>query len=434
MNISVLFYFLLAQAQVVKIEQKKETVVYRENIEQYNDRLIAPIASWVESDIFRFKVLEKEISQESVNQDLVIQKVIESQNIAKNVIYDADFAWLTGENLLRKAKVIFYRKYSAFPPDQQQDILYEEVFRFIEPAVVNSYSTQSFRFTKEDNDQISHYSPVVGAVRPIQTANRSDSIIDGEITLDDIFVFSANPRQFNFKLVDQKVLYVPFASEASQAVEKAAPLFSYKNNAMERFDLTSSSSYPTLVGKQSSVEQRSLTLWNYEVKAFSSHAAWLPLTVVFEPRKVLIYELSSKDPFYLSGKQFLIVDALNGLPYYKLVYSHSGQFLKTVIGGWQKVSIPEAYASAIDNKASHFVPAFVLAVDSAARNATVLSVHNAQFYFDKEPNLDFVFSDQRQKSSEESAAPDTVPNTAAVSSAEQESSSSQHSSEQHPDE
>ena len=384
---------------------KKDSVVYRDNIEQYRDRLIAPIVSWVESDLFRFKVHESAPEeQKNIDQSqLTLEKVISSQNFARNVVYDAEFAWLAGEGLLRKATLAFYRRYAA---SSAEEISYEEVFRFIEPAVVNSYATQTFRFSSAssvaspvaspaDEDQISHYSPVVGSVRPIQSANRSDSIIDGEISLDDIFVFSANPHSFVTKIVGQKILLVPFASEQPQPLEKSSTLFSYKNNSLEKFDSSSNNTYASLIGKQSSLERRSLVLWNYEVKAFSSHAAWLPLTVVFEPRQVVIFELTPKDPFYAVGRQYLIVDATTGVPYYKLVYSHGGRFLRTIIGGWHKVSVPKDFADEFKCEANCLVPAFVLAVDRAAKNASVLSVNNIQFYSRKEPDLRFIFNDQQ---------------------------------------
>lgn len=393
---SLSIYLLLAQAE----PKSQEVVIYRDNITQFKDRLIAPIVSWVESDIFRFKANEKPINEEKkVETSEVFDRVITSQNISKNVIYDADFAWLSGENLLRKAKVVFYREYSSFPPKKDQDVLYEEVFRFLEPPVVNSYATQTFRFTTQEEDQISHYSPVVGAVRPIKQANKSDPIIDGELSLDDLFVFSANPNSFTVKLVEQKVLLVPFSSEDSQILEKSPVLYSYNNNSIEKFR---GENYPSLIGKQSSLDQRSLVLWNYEVKAFSSHAPWLPLTIVFEPRPVLIFELYPKDPFYSYGKQYLFVDAVTALPYYKLVYSYSGKFLKTIVGGWQKTSVTKEVSPDFKCENDCYVPVFVLSVDKAARNASILTVNNAQFYFDKQPELNFIFNDQQEKASEPS--------------------------------
>ena len=119
--------------------------------------------------------------------------------------------------------------------------------------------------------------------------------------------------------------------------------------------------------------------WNYNENASSKYVSWLPLSVTFEKRELLIIELNPHEPYYEYGKQILFIDTVSGVPVYKISYSKTGQYQKTVIGAWRRVSNQK------------LIPYFVLAVDKFSESASLIEIKNAQFYDKDEQEPDFAF-------------------------------------------
>ena len=106
----------------------------------------------------------------------------------------------------------------------------------------------------------------------------------------------------------------------------------------------------------------------------------MPLSVTFEKRELLILELVPHGPYFDYGRQILFIDTVSGVPVYKISYSKTEQYLKTVIGAWRRVSKQK------------LMPYFVLAVDGSSELASLVEIKNAQFYDKEEPDFGFLFN------------------------------------------
>ena len=255
-------------------------------------------------------------------------------------------------------------------PPPQSPILFRDVFKLLAPPVVGGFSVTTWRYLGEDDDQMWIHSPVLGRTRRVLGSNRSDPILGSALIPDDLFVFSGKPQQFAAKVLEEKVLLLPFAAlkiaeMKPRALTKSAQLV---DGAASSGDSASSSGLPAAATASSSIPAVNLAtaktdsadsaeqiltiselfsrrdnsaafiMWNYETGRFPQAAAWLPTTMTFVPRRVWLVELEPKDPFYLTGKEILVVDQESMLPFYKLVYERNGGYKKTVFGAWALAS------------------------------------------------------------------------------------------------
>ena len=405
---------------------EKSFSINKTNVESYKNDLIAPIAYWIEKGIFRIRAVNSNPELSDLTLDLV-QNVIKAQNNYKVSLFDAEYLWLNSNGLIRKADFALLRKSNPF----------YEVFRFYEPDSVNLYSTVTQR--EKNKDAVSHYSPVVKAVRPMLAENRSDEIIEGQISLDDIFVFSANLKNFKVKVLDKKLLLVPFSNSEFAVLSKRNLMFRNEDGHLLKFpeplqpelpkeDLKEKPEEKELEkkqedekvdrkvgkkeGKEKAKEQKGVkskqvesalpslnyqpeeyntffggdvVSWNYNEDAFRDHVSWLPLSVTFEKRELLVVELKPKGPYFRHGKQILFIDTVSGVPVYKISYSRSGQYMKTVIGAWRRV---------LNEK---LMPYFVLAVDKSSEYASLLEIKNAQFYDNDKLDFNFLFGSENKE-------------------------------------
>jgi len=371
-------------------------LINKSNIESHKKDLIAPIAYWIEKGIFSIRAINSnaEINDLTSSEEL-IRNVIKVQSDFQVSLFDVEYLWLNNDNIVRKAFFALLRKAQPF----------SEVFRFYEPDSINHYATKTDR--DGSVDYVSHYSPVVQAVRPMLSENRSDNIVKGQISLNDIFVFSANIKNFKVRILDKKVLLVPFSNSEPAVLSKRNIIFAQnKEGNIEKFPepeliLPEQDPEKTLLEEkeaelESKPEKKPVLVtkpikefntfyggdsvaWNYNENISSKYVSWLPLSVTFEKRELLIIELNPHEPYYDYGKQILFIDTVSGAPVYKISYSKTGQYQKTVIGAWRRVSNQK------------LIPYFVLAVDKFSESASLIEIKNAQFYDKDEQEPDFAF-------------------------------------------
>jgi hypothetical protein len=254
--------------------------------------------------------------------------------------------------------------------------------------VVSGYATRTLRFIGANaEDQISHYSPVIAATRELLAANRSDAILEGSLSLDDIFVFSAKIESVKAKVVGSKIMLVPASSlDAEKIIESPLLFADLSGRGVEpAFDFGAASSktadlvqrYATVIGGQSLKDgTNTFTIWNFDISAFNAHAPWMPLTVYFIPRRVWILELFPRDPYYSSGKSILVIDSESMLPIYKVVHDRKGEVEKTVLAAW-------SFAKSADGSKSFPFPGFILSVNRNARQAMTFTSQRVQTYWGK---------------------------------------------------
>ena len=425
----------------------KAVFLSRRNVEAYKDLLIAPLATWLEEDIFAARVFSRlafrwrlseaweaassaenkkfsvsssrslqpagedeqsapsekkesylvgypfgmsvQIDQEQDpvrKADMILWNLQIGQSVMRDVLYEGDISWIGTQSLLRNSRFLLYRRFYPFAEEEEDkpNYFWREFFQLLSPPVVFGFAHLTDRRWSDAEDGVYVHSPVIGKNRRVLGSNRSDALLGGELTPDDFFVWSTKLQETDAKVVGEKTLFVPFSSTriysgemlsgeprggASVMVEgESTELPAHKGVVQETEKILTASG-----GEQKSDGSATFVLWNYESKKYLSHAAWVPTSAVFIPRSVWIIEIATRDPYYQSGREILIVDKESMLPVYKISYDHYGQYSKVVLGAW-------SLARAEKKELSFPFISFVLAVDRTARRATSLTTHSVRTF------------------------------------------------------
>ncbi len=399
----------------------------KENVVDFKEQLLAPLASWLENDLFTFRLfrsldfswqfneqwetatkgnygryrLAKDFSLEMAEESnpvigfpfgragalaqepdpvqkayKILWNMTMAQSIGGNILYDIQLSSLGIQTAIRQSEGYYYRQ--VFPP-AHTDMISRELLRLSSPAVVLGFSEVSWRFFDAREDSLWIHSPVIGKTRKVYAANRSDPLLGGLLSMDDIFGWSTKIQAVNAKVVAEKTLLAPVPALAfyladfeswngagivSTETDAKAPSSPEKGKSGEKI-LTIQGYY------QRSDSSRTMALWNWESRQFPAQPAWVPVTVVFVPRPVWIIELSPREALYNSGREILAVDKDSMLPIYKLVYNQDGSYQKTVIAGW-------ALASTKDEKVRFPFAAFALAVDYKTKEAMAITTRTVR--------------------------------------------------------
>lgn len=338
--------------------------------------------------------------------------------------YEGELVWLGAQTVLRKSEAHYYSRSflspepapekpkvstlpaaetekkeenaegeaNSVPPERPaeptavafsgpNDLFQQSLLTLRTPPVVSGYSQLSWRFRGPKEDLYWIYSPVIGKEREVLSANRSDGLLDGTLTMDDFFVWSTKVQSVNARLLEEKVLLVPFASRFPHAIISSARSEEEKAKEAE-LPLEVSGLHEKLDGS------RTMTLWNHETRQVARYAPWVPTSAHFVPRAVWIIELSPRDPYYSSGREILIVDKRSMLPVYKIVYDNYGEFKRIVMAAWGLAQKKESSVGL------PFV-AFLLAVDRGARQAMTFTPHRV-LLFDEESKPSQARTDMRR--------------------------------------
>ena len=355
------------------------------------------------------------------------------EGAARDVFYHMQMDWIGTQALLRSARGGVYRKTwfgpvpvkavaaatttpiatpaataspsASLPPQQTEanaaqvtapapvfsgvtDVLRQDGLRLFAPPVVSGFSQFSWRYRGPQQDRIWLFSPVLRDLREQLPANRGDVILGGNLSYDDLFVWSTKIQSVHARVVDQKVLFVPVPSLNFYRLE--AQPFSEQPKA-ELGGFASRSELPpakegeakpdsalTVRGFHKRADGTSaMVIWNHQSRQLPQLAPWVPTTVSFVPRRTWIIEITPIDPYAVNGKEILIVDQESQLPVYKLVYDRIGEYRKTVIGAW-------GLARTKDGKVAFPFAAFVLALDQSAQSATGATTELVQTFLGKD--------------------------------------------------
>ncbi len=277
------------------------------------------------------------------------------------------------------------------------DVMQQEVLDYFSPSAVFGMASITWRYRGSEDDLVWLYSPVIGKSRQIFGANRSDPILGGVLTMDDLFCFSAKLQSVEAKVVGEKALLVPLPGLTPLKLVME-PVLSAPNAALlDRLTRRQLGSAPGgdagSIGKALTVRggfQRedgvtSSVQWNYDTREFPQGAPWIPTSVMFAPREVWILELSPLDPYYLAGRQILVVDKETMLPVYKVVYDRAGAYQKTVISAWSQ-------AISEDKKTVFPVNSFTLVVDKDGTHAMTVSADYVRTFQGEENAVSGIFT------------------------------------------
>lgn len=283
-----------------------------------------------------------------------------------DVLYELELSWIGARGQSRSCSGVFYRQMAVRTsedrdaaaraeckegeqcgPAPKEAVFREEVLHFRAPPVVLGFAQIARRYLGPREDDLWMHSPVTGQNRHIFSSNRSDPILGGLLTFDDLFVWSGKVQAFNAKVVDEKVLLAPFVSTRALELTKvqvgrpSAVLPASVSGSVEPVKpgwggaFHASGVYSRRDGTPSNM------IWNFESAKFPQAAPWVPSAAIFVPRRVWIVEVSPRDPYYLSGRQILVIDQESMLPLYKVVYDRNGAYKKTVIGAWGLAASPD---------------------------------------------------------------------------------------------
>ncbi len=273
-----------------------------------------------------------------------------------DTLYAFDLNWFGTEGVKRRASASYFATQRALPglfssglasAGTPPQTIRQELIQFSAPPAVFGAATLSWRYFGTTPDSVWVYSPVLEKSRAVFPANRGDPLLGSSLNPEDLLVLSLKNESIIARVVDDRTMLVSFPQLGMgdllpDGVESAA----------SKGALTARGAFHGREGQSAFLQ------FNGETRQFGDIPAWVPATAVMVPRRVWIIELSSNDPFSLSGRSVVVIDKESMLPVYKIVYDRGGSYLRTVIGGWSLVTSDQeripvlAYLLSIDRKAS----------------------------------------------------------------------------------
>ncbi len=326
----------------------------------------------------------------------ILWNVLYMENLAEEFRYTFEMTWSGSQILRRRADLFLYQRF--FPALlSEQPFLSQSLLKFVTPQAALNYGLIGWIFRDEMRARFWIYSPPIQRLREILAANRSDGILGGSITTDDIFVWSGDIKRFSAKVTGEKLVFVFFPSTkpyglisqatdvsptetpepagspsatATAASGKLPPAI--PNAAVSSLAVTGLREKPTGGGTVT-------TLWNHDLKQFPQLPPWVPVSIAGVPRKVWTIELFPNDPFYEAGREVLYVDQELMLPVMKVTSDRIGEFQKFILGGW-------GLAEKKDKSSSTSLPffAFEVAIEQGDMPVTALTTTGFRKFTGKE--------------------------------------------------
>src|SRR5262249_13248064 len=119
-----------------------------------------------------------------------------------------------------------------------------------------------------------------------------------------------------------------------------------------------------------------------------SGAPWLPTNMIWVRRPVWLVEGFPKDPYYSYGRQVFYIDQATYKIYYKVVYTPSGEYWKTILNdlsiavtGDGTREVGAGAILSVDDRAHHatytrgFGPDFIVEYNSAQAQPELFTAH-----------------------------------------------------------
>ncbi|HVO22374.1 MAG TPA: DUF1329 domain-containing protein [Candidatus Margulisiibacteriota bacterium] len=217
-----------------------------------------------------------------------------------------------------------------------------DLFEALSPASAEGIAALTWRYMDNRPDSVWGYTPALRRVRQLTAANRSDPYLGSDLVQDDGLLWLGKHQSFTWKLAEARDVLVGAVS----------------------------TSYVHLVpGKQGVDEQEWKSPADFpgarlglETPGWSG-APWLPTNLIWVRRPVWIVEGYPKDPYYNYGRQIFYVDRSTFKIYYKIVYTPSGEYWKTIFNDL-------GLGVTADGQERQVVSALLVAVDSRADHAS----------------------------------------------------------------
>lgn len=149
------------------------------------------------------------------------------------------------------------------------------------------------------------YIPAIRRVRRMSPANRSDSFVGSDLTMDDSNGYDGKVAAFEWKLLGQQEAIVPF------------------------FDSNPVTLVQNQEGEWHTTRDVKETIYGYRKDGWQG-APWAPTNDIWVKRPAYIIEIKSKDKYYNYGTCYLWVDRETNFCNYKVIYDRSGEYWRTL--------------------------------------------------------------------------------------------------------
>jgi Protein of unknown function (DUF1329) len=217
-----------------------------------------------------------------------------------------------------------------------------DLFEALSPASVEGIAVLSWRYLDNRPDSVWSYVPFARRIREMTAANRSDAFLGSDLSQDDGLLWLGKHQSFRWKLAEKQDVLVP---TVAPSYVRLVPGPSGPNGQEWK-------SPPTFPGARFGL---STVGW--------TGAPWLPTNMVWVKRPVWVVEGYPKDPYYNYGRQLFYIDRVTYKIYYKVIYTPSGEYWKTILQDLGIGTVP-------DGSMREVITAAIVAVDDRADHAT----------------------------------------------------------------
>lgn len=239
------------------------------------------------------------------------------------------------------------------PTDNPSNLLMTELNKVEEPYDLAGILNLNQRVIENKPDQVYAYVPAIRRVKKVAGTTRSSPFLGTEFCNDDSFGWWGKNESMNWKMLDKKVVLVPYDNWAIEGPDQFVknPDGSWSNPGQSRS--------PQL---------------GFQTPGWKG-APWAPTDMKWIPREVYVVEATPKDPYYNYGKTIFYVDPETGFAY-KVIFDTAKEYWKTLV-------ISYAPAKWGNGNLTWTSATFYVAVNDKTHHATVCNAYgkNANRFF-----------------------------------------------------
>ena len=179
--------------------------------------------------------------------------------------------------------------------------------RVTSPYDVQGTAIMTWRYLAATKpDECFGYIPAIRRVRRMSPANRSDSFVGSDITMDDANGYDGKISAFEWKLLGQKEAILPhFDSKPIRIVQNEKGEWQTTKDAKE-------------------------IIYGYQKEGWQG-APWAPTNLTWVKRPVYLMEMKSKDKYYNYGTHYMWIDAETYNANYKVIHDRSELYWRTFL-------------------------------------------------------------------------------------------------------
>jgi len=164
----------------------------------------------------------------------------------------------------------------------------------------------TWRFIAADRqDNTFGYVPAIRRVRRMSPSNRSDTFVGSDECVDDANGYDGKVAAFDWKLLRVQDALMPYLD--------SKPIPVVKNE----------------FGEWMTTKDVKKIVYGFDKPGWTG-AAWAPTNLVWIKRPAYVIEMTPKDPYYTYGTHYIWVDTETYATNYKIIYTRSGDYWKTL--------------------------------------------------------------------------------------------------------